>query len=172
MDEKKIEVKEFVETTKSTKSKVFSEASEKPRFDRQHEALIFEAKFETDNVRVMTKTEKDKSITNLSVDKQYISHWLKVVFQTNVNDKVTTFNQTFGTIREYDNELWTGTSNRLTNLYKLSKSFLNQEFDIWELGKMVEGKMVLVKSEDYDYAGNKGFSNVIQDFVDLKEVKD
>ncbi len=156
----------IVDTGKETREKKFG--SNKPEFKRPIECVITAASFQTDG-QTVTTTNRDGKEIQLPEDKYYKKHWLQCTFE--YKDKETgenrSFDQTFGSIREYTNRLWMGSSNNLAQLKSLLEAYLSVPLESsWDIAKEIVGKKCLVKSKPWEFGNNKGFSNLVQDFVD------
>lgn len=162
----------IVETTESTREKKFG--GDKPEFKRPIECLITAASFKTDGIRVLIKKDKNGKESSLSEDQQYTKHWLQCTFEyvDKESKEKRSFDQTFGNIREYDDRLWSGTSNNLAQLKGLLEEYISVPIEsIWDLAKELVGKKCTVKSKTWQYGKNSGFSNLVQDFVDEEGAK-
>jgi len=157
------------ETGKKAMEKKFG--SDKPEFKRPIECVVTEASFQTDGSTVTT-THKNGKEVQLSEDKHYKKHWLSCTFEyvDKESGEIMCFDQTFGSIREYSNRLWMGAANNLAQLKSLLEAYVGVSLDSpWDIAKEIKGKKCLVKSMPWEFENNKGFSNLVQDFVDEKE---
>lgn len=161
-EEEEQQERAIAETGEDTKKKNFG--SNKPEFKRPIECEIIEASFQTDSKIV--KEDKGKALPE---DKQYQKHWLMCKFK--YVDKETkeekTFEQSYGSIREYKNRLWIGTANNLAELKGILEAFVSVPIEnIWDMPKELIGKKCSVKSAPWEVGNSKGFTNKIQDFVE------
>lgn len=164
-DEEK-EPKAIENTTQETMKKEFG--GNKPEFNRQIECEITDAHFQTNNELI----RQDSKGRELADDKQYMKHWLQLSFQYTdpKTSEEKTFEQSYGSIREYKDRLWTGTGNNLTKVKNTLEAFLGKEIEnIWDMPREMMDKKCLVKSESWEYGTNKGITNMIQDFVEAKK---
>ncbi len=179
MDSKEVEVpdygkeqdkegQEIGETSTETKNKKFG--SDKPEFKRPIECTITAASFQTDG-QTETTTTKDGKQVILPEDKHYKKHWLQCSFEyVDKEGKNKSFDQSYGSIREYTGRLWMGSANNLAQLKGLLEEFLGVPFkEPWDIAEQIIGKKCTVKSKPYEFGNNKGFSNIIQDFVEDKK---
>jgi hypothetical protein len=160
-------VTEIKDTPSNAMKKQFK--SDKPEFKRPVECRIVSAKFQTDGIPVKIETTREGKQIELTLDKQYKKHWLNVRFSyfDQEEKKEKEFEQAYSGIREYSNRLWTGNTNNLAKLKGLLEAFISVPIEnIWDIGKELENKKCLVKSENYDFGTNKGYSNKIIDFVE------
>ena len=159
------------ETSEKAREKKFG--SDKPEFKRPIECVVTEASFQTDGSTVTT-TQKNGKEVQLLEDKHYKKHWLSCTFEyvDKESGETRCFEQTFGSIREYSNRLWMGAANNLAQLKSLLEAYVGVPLDSpWDVAKEIKGKKCLVKSKPWEFGNNKGFSNLVQDFVDAPEGK-
>ena len=160
------------ETSDKTREKKFG--SDKPEFKRPIECVVVSAGFQTDASKVTTTFKEGKEIP-LPEDKHYKKHWLLCSFEyvDKESGEKRSFDQTFGSIREYSNRLWMGTANNLAQLKSLLEAYNGEPFESpWDLADALVGKKCLVKSMPWEFGNNKGFSNLVQDFVDETDPKE
>ena len=135
------------------------------------ECVTTAASFQTDG-QTGTTTNKDGKEVQLPEDKHYKKHWLQCTFEYEDKEagEKKIFDQTFGSIREYTNRLWMGTANNLSQLKSLLEAYTDVPLESpWDVAKEIIGKKCLVKSKPWEFGNNKGFSNLVQDFVEEKK---
>ncbi len=159
---------EIGETSTKTKEKKFG--SDKPEFKRPMACTITASSFQTDGQTVTTTIKEGKQVI-LPEDKHYKKHWLQCSFEyVDKDGKHKSFDQSYGSIREYPGRLWMGSSNNLAQLKSLLEEFISVPLESpWDMAKELVNKKCTVKSKPWEFGNNKGFSNLVQDFVEEKK---
>lgn len=161
------------QTTEETGNKTWDKkfGSGKPEFKRPQQCEVVDAIFKTDGIRVTT-TQRDGQTIDLDKDMQYSKHWLSVKFK--YVDKETQderiFEQSYGSIREYDNRLWMGQANALAKLKETLEAFQSVPLDdVKDISKELKGLKCLVKSVPWSFGTRSGMRLEVQDFIEEED---